>query len=152
MTNIEKLIKTYEKHVKGERTSKEYQRQQRQERTAKHKHLLLDTILNEAPFTIKKYQKDQIKRWIDLFNPYWKTLHRQSSDETIILALIFIQQKQANKSLNIQEYSITRKYDLTCPKFISIQNNVIFLLMKTTPLTYTLNPEYDPFFYEKEEN
>ena len=132
----------------GWKNRRKINRKQRQEKTLKHKQLLLDTLLNETPFTLKRYQKNQIKKWITLFNPYWKTLHRQSSDETIILALIFIQQKQTNKKLNIQEYSITRKYDLTCPKFISIQNNVIFLLMKTTPLTYTLNNQYDPLLYE----
>ena len=148
MTNINTLLTTYKNYQPGERTSKEYQKKQRQQKTLKHKQLLLDQLTNETPFTLKKYQKAQIKKWITLFNPYWKTLHRQSSDETIILALIFIQQKQSNKSLNIQEYSITRKYDLTCSKFISIQNNVIFLLMKTTPLTYTLNNQYDPLLYK----
>lgn len=143
MTDIKKLLMKYEKPTAAEKTSREYDYKQKMEKAKKHKHLLLDQLLNEITFTLDKTQVDQIRRWIDLFNPYWKDFHRQASNETIILAFIFIQYKQVNPKLRIYEHSICTKYKLTDRKFEVIQNNLIFQLMKHTPLTYTLSTKYD---------
>lgn len=143
MTNIKHLLQKYEKPTSAERTSNEYTHKQKTEKTRKNKHLILDELLNEIPFTITETQEQQIRRWIDLFNDTWKEFHRQASNETIILALIFIQHKQANPKIRTYEYSITTKYDLTDRKFEVIQNNLIFQLMRHTPLTYTLSKKYD---------
>ena len=143
MTNIKHLLQKYEKPTRAERTSNEYTHKQKTEKTRKNKHLILDELLNEIPFTITETQEQQIRRWIDLFNDTWKEFHRQASNETIILALIFIQHKQSNPKIRTYEYSITTKYDLTDRKFEVIQNNLIFQLMRHTPLTYTLSKKYD---------
>ena len=143
MTNINYLLQKYEKQTPAERTSNEYTHEQKTEKAKKHKHLILDELLNEIPFQITETQTKQIRRWIDLFNPYWKDLHRQASNETIIIAFIFIQYKQANPKIRVHEYNIAKKYELTDRKFELIQNNLIFQLMKHTPLTYTLSKTYD---------
>ena len=154
MTEINQLINKYYKNdglnntgsnrrVKGEMTSKKYYNDERQEASKQNKHLILDQLLNEIPFRLNQKQVLQIRRWIDLFNNDWKEFHRQASNETIILALIFIQHKQANPKIRTYEYSITTKYDLTDRKFEVIQNNLIFQLMKHTPFTYTLSKKYD---------
>lgn len=143
MTNINYLLKKYEKPTHAEKTSPEYNKQQKLEENRKHRHLLLDQLLNEIPFQLHDAQITQIRRWIDLFNPYWKQFHRQSSNETILLAFIMIQRKQVNKRLEVERFSISNKYKLTNKKFEVIQNNLIFQLMKHTPLTYTLSKKYN---------
>jgi hypothetical protein len=143
MTNINYLLKKYEKPTRAEKTSPEYNKQQKLEENRKHRHLLLDQLLNEIPFQLHDAQITQIRRWIDLFNPYWKQFHRQSSNETILLAFIMIQRKQVNKRLEVERFSISNKYKLTNKKFEVIQNNLIFQLMKHTPLTYTLSKKYN---------
>ena len=149
MTNIKQLLRKYEKPVPGERYTPEYKRKLHNETQKKHRHLLLDELLNETPFTLKPYQKQQIQYWIDRFNNDFKKFHRQASNETIILALIFIQYKQANKGIKLEKYKITEKYNLTLPIFETIQNELIFQLMKTTELRYSQSKYYD---HEKEKN
>lgn len=160
MTNINQLIRTYytpdgenmtatPKKIKSECYTKEYQQQQRLEANRKNRHLLLDQLLNEVPFQLTNPQIEDIRKWINEFNPYWKDFHRQASDETIILAMIMIQRKQQNKRLKIERFSISKKYNLTNPIFITIQNQLIFELMRTIPLTYTLSKKYNHEILEK---
>lgn len=154
MTEINQLINKYYKNdglnntgsnrrVKGEMTSKKYYNDERQEASKQNKHLILDQLLNEIPFRLNQKQVLQIRRWIDLFNKDWKEFHRQASNETIILALILIQHKQANPRIKPEKYSISHKHRLTLSTFTLIQNRLIFLQMKHTPLTYTLSERYD---------
>ena len=133
---IDQLIKKYEKPTPGERYTKEYKRKLNQESQRKNRHLLLDSLLNETPFTLPKYQVDQIRYWIDRFNKDFKNFHRRSSNETILLAFIFIQRRNLNPYVQIEKYSICNKYNLTTPIFETIQNRLIFQLMKTTELRY----------------
>ena len=143
MINYTQLLKKYDKKQKPERTSNEYWNKQRQEANRKNRHLLLDELLNEIPFHLNKDQIIQIRNWIDTFNPHWKEFHRQSKDKTILLALIMIQQKRANPRRKVTEYKISKKYQLTSAKFELIQNRLIFLQMKYTPITYTLSNKYN---------
>lgn len=147
MTNITTLLKRYYKNEgknttaypkthKAEHTSKEYRNKQRQTAGQKHKQLILDTLLNETKFTLKPYQIEQLRYWINRYHKDLKSLHRQSTLETIILALILIQYKQNNPKIDIGTMRISRNHQLTNHKFTIIQNRFIFLLMKTTPLTY----------------
>ena len=160
MTDINKLISTYytndgenitatPKKDKRECYTKKYQQQQRLESNRKNRHLLLDQLLNEITFHLSKSQIEQIRFWIDIFNPYWKQLHRQASNETIILAMIMIQRKHLDTRLKIERYPITHKYNLTNSKFITIQNQLIALLMRTTPLTYNQSTRYNHEILEK---
>lgn len=160
MTNINKLISTYynsdgenmtasiKKH-KAECTSNEYNKKQKLEANRKNRHLLLDQLLNEIPFNLNENQIQQIRYWIDSFNPYFKDFHRQASNETILLAFIMIQRKQVNKRLNVEKFTINRKYKLTQAIFTSIQNQLIFELMRTTPLTYNQSLKYNHEILEK---
>ena len=154
MTEINQLINKYYKNdglnntghnrrVKGEMTSKKYYNTERQEATRQNKHLILDQLLNEIPFRLNQKQVQQIRNWIDLFNQDWKDLHRKASNETIILALILIQHKNRNPKIKPEKYSISHKYRLSIATFTLIQNRLIFLQMKHTPLTYTLSNRYD---------
>ena len=119
------------------------------EANRRNRHLLLDQLLNEIPFRLNNPQIEDIRKWINEFNPYWKDFHRQASDETILLAFIMIQRKQQNKRLKVERFSISRKYNLTEAVFITIQNQLIFELMRATPLTYTLSKKYNHEILEK---
>lgn len=154
MKDINQLLKEYytadgenmtaiPKKSKSECYTNEYNKQQKMEANRKNRHLLLDQLLNEIPFHLHENQINNIRNWIDLFNPYWKHFHRQASNETILLAFIMIQRKQVNKRLKVEKFSISRKYNLTQAIFITIQNQLIFELMRTTPLTYTLSTKYN---------
>ena len=147
MTEIKKLINKYynpdgknltatTRTHKAEHTSNHYKKQQRQQTNHRKRQAILTTLLQETPFYLHPDRVKQIRYWITTFNKDFKNFHRQASDETIILALIFIQRKQANKRTRLEEYSITTKYNLTTPIFTNIQNQLIFELMKTTPLQY----------------
>ena len=144
---IEKLLQKYytpegknltatEKRTKKEQTTTKYNKKRKQEHNQRKRQAILTQIIQELPFTLHKDRITQIRYWINTFNPTFKDFHRQATDETIILALILIQRKQQNKRIRIEDYTITQKYNLTTPIFINIQNELIFKLMQTTPLTY----------------
>ena len=152
MININYLLKKYDKITPAERHTNEYYNKNKTEENRKNRHLLLDSLLNEVPFTLNKNEIRQIRYWIDRFNTEWKNIHRQSSDETILLALILMQRKHSNPKIQIQQYNICETYDLTTSKFITIQNRIVFLLMKTTPLVYTQSKYYDHYLQEKKED
>lgn len=160
MTDINKLIQKYynadgenitgtPKKDKAECYTNSYNKQQRLESNRQNRHLILDQLLNEIPFHLHPGQVETIRIWIDEFNSYWKDFHRQASNETVILAMIMIQRKQANKALKVERFSISKKYNLTTPIFITIQNQLIFELMRTTPLTYKLADKYNHEILEK---
>lgn len=147
MTNIEFLIKKYykpdgknmtgtNKKTSQERYTETYRKNENIKANLKHRHNILSELLTEIPFTLTTVQTEQIRYWIDTFNNTFKDFHRQSSNETIILAMIMIQAKRANSRLNVEQYNISTKYNLTSPIFELIQNRLIFQLMRTTPLTY----------------
>ena len=154
MSNIEYLLTKYykkeganltahQKINKAEKHTPRYNKKIKREQYRRNRHLILKQLLNETPFTLKQYQINQIKYWIDRFNDDFKSFHRNSSNETILLAFIMIQQMQSDKGMNINKYSISKKYNLTLPKFETIQNQLIFRLMKTTELRYSQSKHYD---------
>lgn len=161
MSDINNLLKKYykpegydltrnQKINPAEKMSNEYHNKIRSENRRKHRHLILDELLTEIPFHLTKTQILQIRYWIDRFNDEFKSFNRKSSNETIILAFILIQRKQDKPRLNISKLSITRKYKLTQAKFTTIQNRLIFQLMRTTELKYTQSKYYNHEILKKE--
>ena len=161
MTDYERLINKYYstdgrditanfKINKAEKVSNEFNRKLKKDSRRKNRHLILDELLTEIPFHLTNDQVKQIRYWIDRFNDGFKDFHRTSSNETIILAFIMIQRKWDNPKLNIERYRISKKYHLTKPKFINIQNRLIFKLMQTTELRYTLSKYHDHEILVKE--
>ena len=163
MTNYKTLINKYykpegknptaqQKHNPSEKTSKEYNRQQKREQYRRHRQLILTTLLNEIPFHITHDQTTQIQYWINRFNNNFREFHKNSSNETIILAFIFIQYKKANPQVNVEKYSISYKYSLNTSKFTLIQNRLIFKLMSTTELQYNQYTYYKNRLHENKNN
>ena len=161
MSNIESLLNKYYKQEganltahqkinKAEKHTPEYNKKLKREQYRRNRHLILKQLLNEIPFTLKPYQIKQIQYWIDRFNDDFKSFHRNSSNETILLAFIMIQQMQADKGIKINKYKISKKYNLTLSKFETIQNQLIFRLMKTTELRYSQSRYYNHEKTDKE--
>ena len=161
MSNIETLLQKYykkeganltaqQKINKAEKHRPEYNKKLKREQYRKNRHLILKQLLNEIPFTLKPYQITQIKYWIDRFNNEFKSFHRNSSNETILLAFIMIQHMNNNKGIKVNKYSISKKYNLTPAIFETIQNQLIFRLMKTTELRYSQSRHYDHEMLNKE--
>ena len=148
MTDYKRLIQKYytpmggnltdhEKINKNEKHTREYNKKQKQQQRLRHRYLILDQLINEIPFHITTQQTTEIRTWLRRFNTCFREFHKNSSNETIILALIFIQYKHRNPRVNIEKYSISEKYDLNTSKFTLIQNRLIFNLMGTIELTYS---------------
>jgi hypothetical protein len=157
MTDISKLMNKYYKRVgqnstaienirPAEKRSPEYNKQLKRTQYNRHRHLILDELLTEIPHHYTTSEIESIRYLIDRFNDNFKDFHRQSSNETIILAFMMIYWKQKNPKLKVSELPISRKYDLNKDKFELIQNRLIFQLMRTTELTYSqakyVNHEY----------
>ena len=148
MTDIKKLLNTYYKAdgknpagsfqiQNAERLSNDYDLKLKSDNRRKHRHLLLDELILEVPFNLHDNQITQIRYWIDTFNEDFKGFNRRASNETILLAFIMMQRKNTNPKLNVEKFSISKKYNLNNTVFESIQNRLIFRLMQTLPLTYS---------------
>ena len=148
MTDIKKLLNTYYKAdgknpagnfqiQNAEIVSNEYDLKLKSDNRRKHRHLLLDELILEVPFNLHDNQITQIRYWIDTFNEDFKGFNRRASNETILLAFIMMQRKNTNPKLNVEKFSISKKYNLNNTVFESIQNRLIFKLMQTLPLTYS---------------
>ena len=157
MTDITELMNKYYKKIgqnpteienirPSEKRSSEYNKRLKRTQYNRHRHLILDELLIEIPHHYTTSEIESIRYLIDRFNDNFKDFHRQSSNETIILAFLMIYWKQKNPKLKVSELPISRKYDLNKDKFELIQNRLIFQLMRTTELTYSqakyVNHEY----------
>ena len=157
MNDIETLIGKYYKKVGQDSTAIEtpipaekhtsnYNTRLKRDQYNRHRHLILDELLTEIPHHFTTSEIETVRYWIDRFNTNFKDFHRQSSNETIILAFLMIYWKQKNPKLKISKLAISRKYYLDDNKFELIQNRLIFRLMCTVELKYNqakyVNHEY----------
>lgn len=139
MTNYAKLLRKYEKsYVHGEKRSPGYESKIRVQSALKNRMLIVDQLSLEAKYLVMtSSQKDNVKYLVKTFNQNFKSLHRQASDETIILAFIFFTKKLENPKIQLKNYRITKKYNLTDAIFELILCRVTDYFMKTSPLKIT---------------
>ena len=138
MTNYDKLLKKYEKYVPGEKRSQEYDHQVRLEARLKNRMLIVDELALEAKYLrLTNSQKQTVKYLVKVFNNDFKSLHRRASDETIILAFIFYMKKLDTPKIQLKNYRITKKYNLTDTIFELILCRVTNYFMLTSPLHIT---------------
>ena len=111
--NINYILKKYNNpYSKGEVRTPEYEKQLKQKQSIQDKLDLAETIFNETPFHLTKNDKEQVRHLIRMY-PNFKTLHKRASNETIILAFIFYTKIPTNTDIKLNNYAITRKYQLT---------------------------------------
>lgn len=136
MTDYARLLRKYEKnYVPGEQRSLTYNNKLRQESLLKHRMLIVDQLTLEAKYLLlTKAQKEDVKYLVKLFNNNFKTLHRRVSDETIILAFIFFIKKLDDPKIQLKNYRISKKYNLTDTIFELILCRITDYFMKRSPL------------------
>ena len=138
MTDYEKLLKKYSTYRKGEVRSAEYDNQIRLESRLKNRMLIVDELTLEAKYLLlTNTQKQTVKHLVKVFNEDFKSLHRQASDETIILAFIFYLKKLETPKIQLKNYRITKKYNLTDSVFELILCRVTNYFMLTSPIHIT---------------
>lgn len=115
MTDYQYLLDKYEtKFVPGEKRSLDYNNRIRLESRLKHRMLIVDELTLEAKYLVlSASQKETVKYLVRIFNKDFKRLHRQASDETIILAFIFYLKKLETPKIQLKNYRITKKYNLS---------------------------------------
>lgn len=139
-----KLLKKYKKqYVYGERPTNTTQTQNRNIRKLLRRLDLLQQLTHEIPFNINNQQKAQVEHLIRRFNNKFKKLHRNASEETIILAFIFYIRKMEEPKTQVGQYSIARKKGLNENIFITIICRIGQDYMQTAPLNNTTIYSYD---------
>jgi len=133
---IEFLLNLYEKpYVKGEKRSTESQRKDRHNRKLKNRYRVLDELLYESkPLTLTPNQYRLVKDLIKDFNNRFKELHKQASEETIILAFIFFVKKVEDSRTKVTNWKICKEYGLTDHVFEIILCRLTLGFMERCPI------------------
>ena len=146
MTHIQKLLDRYQApYVPGEKRSNNYNRQIKIESRHKNRLLLLDTINNELPYSIKlnKHEKELCTAVLEIFKNDIKHLNRQATEEQILLSIIFTIKKRVKPQLNIEYYSIFKKYQLNCNTLLTILCRLTNYYMVHNPMVIQETTRYD---------
>lgn len=112
MENIQDKLNRYQTYVPGETRTSEYEKQIKQKQSIKDKLEIAETLFTETPFHLTPQDKEQVRHLIRMY-PNFKDLHKRASNETIILAFIYYTKIPNNTDIKLNNYSITRKYNLT---------------------------------------
>ena len=105
MTDIQKLLSTYQSgYAPGEKRSNKYNHRKKTEAKIMNRMRVLSQIVNELPDSLR-VNKDQVMLCKNLIRTFvnFKYLHRQVSEETIILAFLFCSSYHLlkNKEINL---------------------------------------------------
>jgi hypothetical protein len=112
MENIQDKLNRYQTYVPGETRTSEYEKQIKQKKAIQDKLEIAETLFTETPFHLTRQDKEQVKHLIRMY-PNFKDLHKRASNETIILAFIYYTKIPNNTDIKLNNYTITRKYNLT---------------------------------------
>ena len=135
--DIRFLLNLYEKnvYVKGERHGREYKKKIRDETKRKHRHLIFDELLVEAEtLHLTQDQINIVRYLIDDFNEEFKQLHRNASEEAVVLAFMFYVKKIMAPKTRLSSYKVTSKYKLTNNMFETILCRMLLKFMKKCPI------------------
>ena len=144
--DIEFLLKKYgSNYVKGEihlaQTNKLYKRNRR----LIEKHNICENLFEECNyFTFSEAEKNFIHYLINRFSNF-KELHARANVETIILVFIFYVKKLNNPSVNLNHYSISKKYGLSDQVFKLVICRICVDFIKNSPII-----EYETSKYNHE--
>lgn len=147
MTDIQKLLSTYQSgYAPGEKRSNKYNHRKKTEAKIMNRMRVLSQIILELPDSLM-VNKDQVMLCKNLIRTFvnFKYLHRQVSEETIILAFIFYQLKLDKPGIKIEKYTISHKYNLTTAIFVNIVSRIANYYMLHSPINIrqTLAYEHD---------
>ena len=136
MTDYERLLKKYDNdYVPGEKRSIEYDNKIKRKEKLKNRMLIVDELSLEAKFLLlSDAQKETVKHLVSIFNQDFKSLHRRASDETIILSFIFYVKKLDTPKIQLKNYAISKKYNLSDAVFELILCRITDYFMTNSPL------------------
>lgn len=138
MTDYQNLLDKYShEYVHGEERSSGYRSKIRQESRLKNRLLLADQLFLELNSYLNKNQKDRVKYLVKIFDNDFKYLHRQASEETIILSFIMFIKKLESPKFELNNYSVCKKYNLTDTIFELIICRVLDYFMMNSDLYIT---------------
>ena len=158
MNNIEHLLKKYQSsYVPGEQRSREYNNRIQKQHKYKNRITILNQLNQELPYSIKlnKYEKEVTTSIIETFNEDLQYLHRQASEEAIILSIIFTIKKRIKPQLNIEHKDyckIFQKYNLTYPMLTTILSRLCNYYMLHNPQVIRQTTRYDHEILYKQKN
>lgn len=143
LSEIEYLLKKYENsYVKGEIHSTKLNTQIKKEERTIEKHIICDNLIDETNLSFSKTQVDFIHYLIDRFSDF-KKLHGRAKKETILLAFIFYVKKVEDSRINLNNYSISKKYNLTDTIFKLIICRMCDDFIKTSAIRHYETKRYD---------
>ena len=148
VTDIKQLLTKYEKPTSGERYTNTYKKKLRRQQAIRNRHLLLDELLNEIPFHITDHQINTIRYFINTVKNF-NNLHRRCSNETILLAMIFLMRTLDKPKTNVDEYSISKKYGLNNTNFRLIICRLNNEILMSLPITIHETKKDNHYYLEK---
>jgi hypothetical protein len=157
MTDIQKLLDKYQaSYVPGEIRSKQYNTRIQKQHKYKNRINTLNTINKELPYSIKlnKSEKEVTASIIETFNEDLKYLHRQATEEQIILSIIYTIKKRIKPelTLNKDKYPIFARYRLTYPMLTTILSRLCNYYMLHNPQVIRQTTRYDHEILYKQNN
>lgn len=157
MTDIQKLLDKYQaSYIPGEKRSQEYNTRIQKQHKYKNRINTLNTINKELPYSIRlnKHEKEVTASIIETFNEDLKYLHRQATEEQIILSIIYTIKKRIKPelTLNKDKYPIFTRYRLTYPILTTILSRLCNYYMLHNPQVIRQTTRYDHEILYKQNN
>ena len=157
MTDIQKLLDKYQaSYIPGEQRSQEYNTRIQKQHKYKNRITTLNTLNKELPYSIKlnKSEKEVTASIIETFNEDLKYLHRQATEEQIILSIIYTIKKRIKPelTLNKDKYPIFTRYRLTYPILTTILSRLCNYYMLHNPQVIRQTTRYDHEILYKQNN
>ena len=150
-TRIEYLLKKYDQggYSKGVYETPEQQRKRKRKQRLKERLLILDNLLLEEPrLNLNRFEKEKVKYLIEKY-PYFRKIYHHALDETIILAFIFYVKIDSDSHVNVEKWSICKKYKLNTHKYLIIITHLFSLTLSKKPLSIKPTTKYDHAILEK---
>ena len=141
---IRYLLRKYDKsYVRGERFSTETNTLNKRMHRKAEKHLVCDELIEECSFDFSDDEQEFIHFLIDRFSDNFKKLHGKAKNEAIILTFMFYVKKLGDSRININNYSISKKYGLTNDVFLLIICRICDNFIKSSPIHFQETTRYN---------
>lgn len=144
MTDYQKLLNKYNTRVPYEECSQETDRERKRKTRLKELHNICEELFNQCKILcLSNFQKERVHWLIDKFGNNFKSLHGHAKKETIILAFIFYIKKIETPKIRLEDYQITREYNLTDNIFEIIICRVCETFIMESPIVPYETTVYD---------
>ena len=141
--DIDYLIRKYgSSYVVGEKHSTQTNKINKQNQRKKEKHLLCDRLIDEINLHFTPHQREFIYYLIDRFNDF-KKLHGRAKNEAIILVFMFFVKKIDDSRINLNNYSISKKYGLNDNLFKLVLCRICDDYVKNSAMIFQESTRFD---------